>query len=132
MGGNNSKNDTDNDITEYIITEDKITTNSDGLISINLSKCSLLEIPDLSMYADKLISLDLSYTNIRKIKVLDNLLELQELDLSYNNITEINGVERLTNLKHLSLENNFINIFYEFKKLKNELNELKNNLQIPY
>ena len=79
-----------------------------GSISIDLSNMNLTEIHDLSIYADKLVKLDLRHNRINKIEKLNTLINLKELLLSSNKITKIEELDTLTNLQKLSLSYNEI------------------------
>ena len=59
-------------------------------------------------YDDDIIKLDLSKKQIRKVRKLDGLINLQELNLEGNQITDIKGLEKLTKLQRLNLSNNQI------------------------
>jgi internalin A len=90
------------------ISKEKITHLENDSISIDLSFMRLTEIPDLSIYAHKLVKLNLSYNQITKIERLDTLTNLHELNLFDNKITKIEGLDTLTNLQILYLSYNQI------------------------
>jgi Leucine-rich repeat (LRR) protein len=90
------------------IFKDRIIQLKNGSISIDLSNMGLTEIPDLSMYAGKLVKLNLSHNKITNIVKLDALTNLQKLFLYNNQITKIEGLETLTNLQLLWLYGNKI------------------------
>ena len=58
-------------------------------------------------------------TNIKEIKGLEKLIDLECLDLSFNRIPEIKGLEPLVNLKELHLNNNIINEIKGLETLRN-------------
>lgn len=64
-----------------------------------------LIISDLEALTDKV---DLSYCNIKSVKGLEHLKNVDELILSYNNITDITPILGLSNLESLYLDNNWI------------------------
>lgn len=64
-----------------------------------------LKISDLEALTDKV---DLSYYNIKSVKGLEHLKNVDELVLSYNNITDITPILGLSNLKSLYIDNNWI------------------------
>ena len=65
------------------------------------------------------LSLTLSYNNIKKIEGLDNLPKLNTLFLRDNKITKIEGLDKLTCLQDLNLSHNQISIIEGLDKLEN-------------
>ncbi len=68
----------------------------------------IVPIPRCMTKFTKAISLDLQWNDIREIRNLDTLVNLEKLNLNYNNIKKINGLENLKNLNHLDLRGNDI------------------------
>ena len=97
------------------------------VIELNLSKCTLEEVPNLLAF-EKLQILNLSYNKIGHIEGLDKLTNLQSLDLSGNRLTRIEGLDQLTNLQSLDLRGNRLTRIEGLDKLTNlqSLN-LRNN-----
>ena len=73
---------------------------------------------------NEIIGLNLSKDNIKKIKGLGKLFQLQELSLWGNQIAEIKGLEKLIRLKKLWLGNNKITEIKGLEKLT-QLQELR-------
>jgi Leucine-rich repeat (LRR) protein len=69
-----------------------------------------ITISDLEGLSGKL---DLSYLNIKSVKGLEHLKNVEHLVLSYNNITDITPILSLGNLKSLYLDNNWLNALPE-------------------
>ena len=77
------------------------------VIELNLSKCTLEEVPNLLAF-EKLQILNLSYNKIGHIEGLDQLTNLQSLNLSDNQLVRIEGLDQLTNLQSLNLSENHL------------------------
>ncbi len=93
----------------------------DGLKTLNLQNKSIIDIKQIKGL-EKLIDLeflDLSFNRIPEIKGLEPLVNLKGLDLNSNIINEIKGLETLRNLNFLYLDDNSIK---EIKGLENLIN----------
>ena len=75
------------------------------VIQLNLSACSLEDIPNLLAF-ERLETLNLAINKISRIEGLEKLTNLQALHLWRNQITSSEGLEKLTNLQSLRLSDN--------------------------
>ena len=75
------------------------------VIQLNLSACSLEDIPNLLAF-ERLETLNLAINKISRIEGLEKLTNLQALHLWRNQITSSEGLEKLTNLQALDLSGN--------------------------
>ena len=75
------------------------------VIQLNLSACSLEDIPNL-LALERLETLNLAINKISRIEGLEKLTNLQALHLWRNQITSSEGLEKLTNLQALDLSGN--------------------------
>lgn len=86
-------------------------------------------IPGSSL--EKLRILNLSKNQIRLIRNLDRLVQLEQLNLSDNRIIDLSGLSKLSNLHILNLQNNLIE-FLDLPEMKNlvDLNLRKNKITL--
>ena len=92
------------------------------VIELNLSKCTLEEVPNLLAF-EKLQILNLSYNKIGHIEGLDKLTNLQSLDLSGNRLARIEGLDKLCQLERLDLSDNKLSVIENLPQTS--LKELK-------
>jgi Leucine-rich repeat (LRR) protein len=88
----------------------------ESVIKLSLRNMNISDISFLEMFPN-LISLDLSFNNIKDLEPINNLKKLKKLNISYNLFDSVKGLENCTNLEQLYMVFNNISDITELKYL---------------
>lgn len=103
----------------FITVDDLLKFEKKELVTkISLRNMALSEISFITQFPN-VLSLDLSFNNLRDLTVLGELKKLKKLNLSYNTFSTIKGLDNCTDLEELYMIFNNIDKIDELKFLTN-------------
>jgi Leucine-rich repeat (LRR) protein len=103
----------------FITVEDLLKFDKKDLVTkISLRNMALSDISFITQFQN-VLSLDISFNNLRDLTVLGELKKLKKLNLSYNTFSTLKGLENCTDLEELYMIFNNIDKIDELKFLTN-------------